>query len=158
MINYSIAKRSVTVTNDDEGYKEKVEKWYPTVQTKGTVTISEFADMLAAASGHYQSSQVLALVSIIATQLVLQAKDSRRVVLGNIGTFGPALSSEGVLNAEDFNAGRDVKKVYLNWTKGSKFSKLSDAKFNLVPTIQIQKAGTKATKKASNVVNVNPEN
>ena len=156
MINYSISARNTTVTV--EGVKQKVEKWFATPQLKGTLTTQEFADMMSAASGRYQSAQIFALVAIVAAQLVLQAKDSRRVQLGGLGTFGPALSSEGVLNAEDFNAKNHIKKVYINWARSNQFSELRGASFNLVATLNIKKAGTKATKKASNVVNVNPEN
>ena len=157
MINYSISKRSVTVT-DSTGVKTKADKWFAKPQSKGTLTTEEFATMMSSASGRYQSAQIFALICIVAEQLKLQAKDSRKVQLGGLGAFGPALSSEGVMNADDFNPRSHVKKVYLSWDKSSKFSTLRDAKFNLVPTLAIAQAGTKATKNASNVVNVNPEN
>ena len=157
MIHYSISLRSCTVQNP-AGYKEKRDMWFATAQSQGTMSLGSFAEYLTVSNSHYQASQVTALVGIIAEQLKFQARQSRRVALGELGTFGPALSSEGVMNAEDFSPSRDIKKVYLAWDRSSRFSALRDARFTIVATRAIADAGRKAVKKASNIVNVNPEN
>ena len=151
-INYSLSERNVTVKNPSTGVKEKVLKRYAKAQANGKMTLDEFCALVARTSKGYSASNIKALTVVLAAAVKANAKLSLRSQLGDLGFFGHGLTSEGVLDAQQFTPQSNIKKVYVKWTKGSRLATLLDATFTLVATNAAKSAGKKATKQAKSEV------
>ena len=76
-------------------------------------------------------------------EMVLEGK---KVYLGELGAFYPAVSSTGATSASEFTAG-NIKKLTVNWTRGSDLKNMiHEANFNLVATRASQQAVVAAEK------------
>lgn len=151
-INYSLSERNVTVKDPVTGVKTKVLKRYAKAQANGKMTLDEFCALVARTSKGYSASNIKALTVVLASALVANAKMSQRSQMGELGYFGHGLSSEGILDAQQFSPQSNVKKVYVKWTKGSRLANLTNATFTLISTRDVQKAGKKAQKQASSEI------
>ena len=58
--------------------------------------------------------------------IVDRCSDGVKVNTGEFGSFYPSISANAVENAEDFKPTVDIKKVYVNWSKGNRFKNFNN--------------------------------
>lgn len=164
MINYSLNYRTVKVADLDangnkqytaggELIKKNVQKAYGTVQTIGTLSFDDFIRSVAA-QGAYSRADIYSIVNVITDALVDVIKLGQRVDLGDLGTFYPAISSVGVLDAKDFNPASHIKKAYVGWTKPKAMKKFDGATYQQVASRAIVAAANIANKAGASSFNV----
>lgn len=96
---------------------EEAKKWYPVQYTVKLVEESEVAELLA---DETTLNPMEAQMAIRQLRKVLQRLllDGKSVKLGNWGTFGVTLNTEGTATREELTA-RNVKSVNINFQPGA---------------------------------------
>jgi predicted histone-like DNA-binding protein len=94
-------------------------KWYAKTQHVGTVDIAKLAKIMQRNCTVKESDIRAVLVEMVETMRD-QLQDSKCVKLDGLGTFKLGISTEGVEEAYDFNAGHDVKNIHVNFQPETK--------------------------------------
>lgn len=126
MINYSLSYRKVTVKNS-AGQSVVAYKAYATARSQSTMNSEEFLDHQARKlTSLYTKADYRAILSQICMGIVDRCSDGVKVNTGEFGSFYPTISANAVENAEDFKPTVDIKKVYVNWSKGNRFKNFNN--------------------------------
>ena len=125
---------------------EMPEKAYAKNQVSEIWPLEKFAKHIADHNGVYSRGTVKGVLSDSCECLVEQLLDGKKVELGELGTFGISISSEGAPSVKEFTA-KNIKTVNILFTPGPDFENLiGRAEFNLVPSRVAQAATLKAEK------------
>ena len=131
MINYSIAIMSTTPGTKKEDITET--KAYGTAQMNKKVSLDEFCQHISEHNSPFSKGVVMGIITDAVSCLREMMLDGNRVSLGDLGTFGVELASEGARTTNEFTA-QNIKEVNIRWLPGKKFKNLRDvATFQLVP-------------------------
>lgn len=151
MINYSVSYRSRWIT--ENGQRVKKAFAYGTARSAGSMTSAEFAAE-ATKKSVYGSGVLLAVVTILADELIKKAKMSYMINCGDLGIFSPGITSAGVEDIATFSASAHISKSYMKWKRGSKLAKLKDVSYKLDQTASDLAALSRANKNAATTVNL----
>lgn len=95
---------------------------YALPQVRTVLTIDDFADHIATHGAAYDRGDIAAILYKVVSCLKEQVLAGNQVELGDLGSFGPALSSTGYMKKggkpEEFTADA-VKVVTIRWKKGA---------------------------------------
>ena len=135
-------------------HPELPEKAYAKNQVSEIWPLEKFAKHIADHNGVYSRGTVKGVLSDSCECLVEQLLNGKKVALGELGTFGISLSSEGAPSVKEFSA-KNIKAVNLLFTPGADFENLrSKAEFNLVASRAVQAASIKALKEGADIVDL----
>lgn len=148
MIDFSINKQ--TNTNSPA-----IDAVYALPQVRATLTIEDFAQHIADHGAAYDRGDIAAILYKVVACLREQVLLGNQVELGDLGTFGPSVSSAGFKKsgkkAEDFTAD-DIKVVTIRWRRGTAIKNMrQEAELNHVVSRKEQATGVKDVRK--NLVN-----
>ncbi|MCQ2077717.1 MAG: hypothetical protein MJZ20_11955 [Bacteroidaceae bacterium] len=146
MINYSLSYRKKWVTNPD-GTRSQKPFAYAKAQDVATLEYNTFAKN-ATEKSVYGSAVLQAVIIIVAEKIMELVKNSYRVTVGDIGVFGPAISSKGVEDIADYTPQAHINKAYVLWSKSADLANLKDVSYQLVSTNADQAAVNRAVKNA----------
>ena len=125
---------------------ELPEKAYAKNQVSEIWTLEKFAKHIADHNGVYSRGTVKGVISDMCECLVEQLLNGVKIQMGELGTFGISISSEGADSIEKFTA-KNIKAVNILFAPGVDFENLiGRAEFNLVPSRVAQAATLKAEK------------
>ena len=131
MINYSIAIMSTTPGTKKAQITET--KAYATAQMTEKLTLDDFAEHISDHNSPFSKGVVKGILTDAVACLREMMLAGKRVCLGDLGTFGVELASEGARTTNEFSA-QNIKAVNPRWLPGKKFRNLRDvATFQLVP-------------------------
>ena len=148
MINYSVYMLPNTI---DES---KPAKAYAKNQVSEIWTLEKFSKHIADHNGVYSRGTVKGVISDMCECLVEQLLDGVKIQMGELGTFGISISSEGADSIEKFTA-KNIKAVNILFAPGADFENLINrAEFNLVPSRVAQAATLKAEKAGEGTVDL----
>ena len=123
---------------------EEAKKAYAYLQLTGIVDINELAEHIAEHNSVFSKGTIVGILtelSVCMRELILQGY---KVKLGDIGTFAPAITSEGAESKEKFSA-QNIKAMSINFNTGKAFENLRrDAEFEKTTTRKAQAAALKA--------------
>ncbi len=123
---------------------EEGKKAYANLQLTGVVDINELAAHITEHNSVFSKGTVVGVLtelSVCMRELILQGY---KVHLGDIGTFAPAISSEGAESKEKFSA-QNIRSMGVNFLCGTAFENLRrDAEFEKTTTRKAQAAALKA--------------
>ena len=109
-------------------------KAYGNIQLTGVVTINELANHMAEHNTVFSKGTIVGILTelgVCMRELILQGY---KVHLGEIGTFAPAITSEGAESKEKFSA-QNIKTMGVNYNPGPAFENLRrDAEFEKTST------------------------
>lgn len=108
---------------------EEAKKAYANLQLTGNVDINELAEHITEHNSVFSKGTIVGILTelgVCMRELILQGY---KILLGEIGTFAPAISSEGAETKEDFSA-TNIKTMGINFQPGIAFDNLRrDAQF-----------------------------
>lgn len=140
MIDYSVYMMTPTYSKDE------TPKAYAKNQVSEIWSLEKFAKHISDHNGVYSRGTVKGVISDMCECLVEQLLNGNKIQLGELGTFGISISSEGAESIEKFTS-RNIKAVNILFTPGADFENLIDrAEFNPVASRIAQKATLKAEK------------
>ncbi len=140
MIDYSVYMMIPTYSKDE------TPKAYAKNQVSEIWSLEKFAKHISDHNGVYSRGTVKGVISDMCECLVEQLLNGNKIQLGELGTFGISISSEGAESIEKF-ASKNIKAVNILFTPGADFENLIDrAEFNPVASRIAQKATLKAEK------------
>ena len=140
MIDYSVYMMSPTYSKDE------TPKAYAKNQVSEIWTLEKFAKHISDHNGVYSRGTVKGVISDMCECLVEQLLNGNKIQLGELGTFGISISSEGAESIEKF-ASKNIKAVNILFSPGADFENLiGRAEFNPVASRIAQKATLKAEK------------
>lgn len=140
MIDYSVYMMTPTYSKDE------TPKAYAKNQVSEIWSLEKFAKHISDHNGVYSRGTVKGVISDMCECLVEQLLNGNKIQLGELGTFGISISSEGAESIEKF-ASKNIKAVNILFTPGADFENLIDrAEFNPVASRIAQKATLKAEK------------
>lgn len=140
MINYSVYMKA---NPQDPSLPEKA---YARNQVTEVWTLEKFCKHIADHNGVYSRGTVKGVISDMCECLVEQLLNGNRIQLGELGTFGISISSEGAESLEKFTS-RNIKAVNILFMPGADFENLlGRADFNCVASRVAQEAVLKAEK------------
>jgi len=96
-------------------------KWYASIVNDGEMTVDDLVksiEKFSALSEADIKGVIIALENVIQDALA----SSKIVRLEKLGTLYPSLSSEGVVNAEQFTAATHIKGTKVNYRPGKRIS------------------------------------
>ena len=135
-------------------HPELPEKAYAKNQVSEIWTLEKFAKHIADHNGVYSRGTVKGVLSDSCECLVEQLLNGKKVQLGELGTFGISLSSEGAPSVKEFSA-KNIKAVNILFAPGPDFENLINrAEFNLVASRAAQNATLKAEKAGEETVDL----
>ena len=138
-INYSLALRGNPADTDAE------KKYYATPQYVEALDINQFAQHIADHGCVYSRADIQAILTMAVDCIKELILKGYKVTLGDLGSFWVNLKSRGEVNAADFVAANNIKRVAIRYTAGSIFGNLKkEAQFNQVPSRAVQAATIKA--------------
>ena len=133
---------------------ELPEKAYAKNQVSEIWPLEKFAKHIADHNGVYSRGTVKGVLSDSCECLVEQLLNGKKVELGELGTFGISLSSEGAPSVKEFSA-KNIKAVNILFAPGPDFENLINrAEFNLVASRAVQAASIKAIKDGDDVLDL----
>lgn len=133
---------------------ELPEKAYAKNQVSEIWQLEKFAKHIADHNGVYSRGTVKGVLSDSCECLVEQLLNGKKVELGELGTFGISLSSEGAPSVKEFSA-KNIKAVNILFAPGPDFENLINrAEFNLVASRAAQAATLKAEKAGDDTVDL----
>lgn len=148
MINYSV----YMMRNPQN--PESPEKAYAKNQVTEIWSLDKFARHIAEHNGVYSRGTVKGVLADSCECLVEQLLDGKKVKLGELGTFGISISSEGAPSLNEFTS-KNIKAVNILFAPGPDFTNLIDrAEFNLVASRVAQAAVLKAEKSGDGTVDL----
>lgn len=146
MINYSVFMMANTMRPDEPS------KAYAKNQVNEVWTLEKFSKHIADHNGVYSRGTVKGVISDMCECLVEQLLNGNKIKLGELGTFGISISSEGADSMDKFSA-KNIKTVNIRFTPGDDFDNLiSRAEFNPVSSRLAQAATLKAEKEGKTTV------
>ena len=123
---------------------EEAKKAYANLQLTGIVNINELAEHITEHNSVFSKGTIVGILTelgVCMRELILQGY---KVHLGEIGTFAPAITSEGAESKEKFSA-QNIKTMGVNYNPGPAFENLRrDAEFEKTSTRKAQAAALKA--------------
>ena len=130
------------------------EKAYAKNQVSEIWPLEKFAKHIADHNGVFSRGTVKGVLSDTCECLVEQLLNGKKVELGELGTFGISLSSEGAPSVKEFSA-KNIKAVNILFTPGPDFENLINrAEFNLVTSRAVQAAALSAVKEGMDTVDL----
>ena len=133
---------------------ELPEKAYAKNQVSEIWSLEKFAKHIADHNGVYSRGTVKGVLADSCECLVEQLLDGKKVELGELGTFGISISSEGAPSVKEFSA-KNIKAVNILFAPGPDFENLINrAEFNLVASRAAQVATLKAEKAGDDTVDL----
>ena len=135
-------------------HPELPEKAYAKNQVSEIWPLEKFAKHIADHNGVYSRGTVKGVLSDSCECLVEQLLNGKKVELGELGTFGISLSSEGAPSVKEFSA-KNIKAVNILFAPGPDFENLINrAEFNLVTSRAVQAAALSAVKEGMDTVDL----
>ena len=123
---------------------DEAKKAYANLQLTGIVNINELAEHITEHNSVFSKGTIVGILtelSVCMRELILQGY---KVHLGDIGTFAPAITSEGAESKEKFSA-QNIKTMGVNFNPGAAFENLRrDAEFEKTTTRKAQAAALAA--------------
>ena len=133
---------------------ELPEKAYAKSQVSEIWPLEKFAKHIADHNGVYSRGTVKGVLADSCECLVEQLLDGKKVELGELGTFGISLSSEGAPSVKEFSA-KNIKAVNILFAPGPDFENLiGRAEFKQVTSRAAQAATLKAEKAGDDTVDL----
>ena len=133
---------------------ELPEKAYAKNQVSEIWPLEKFAKHIADHNGVFSRGTVKGVLSDTCECLVEQLLNGKKVELGELGTFGISLSSEGAPSVKEFTA-KNIKAVNILFAPGPDFENLINrAEFNLVTSRAVQAAALSAVKEGMDTVDL----
>ena len=140
MIDYSVYMMAPTYSKDE------TPKAYAKNQVSEIWSLEKFAKHISDHNGVYSRGTVKGVISDMCECLVEQLLNGNKIQLGELGTFGISISSEGAESIEKFTS-KNIKAVNILFSPGADFENLiGRAEFNPVASRIAQKATLKAEK------------
>ncbi len=140
MIDYSVYMMTPTYSKDE------TPKAYAKNQVSEIWSLEKFAKHISDHNGVYSRGTVKGVISDMCECLVEQLLNGNKIQLGELGTFGISISSEGAESIEKFTS-KNIKAVNILFSPGADFENLiGRAEFNPVASRIAQKATLKAEK------------
>lgn len=140
MIDYSVYMMTPTYSKDE------TPKAYAKNQVSEIWSLEKFAKHISDHNGVYSRGTVKGVISDMCECLVEQLLNGNKIQLGELGTFGISISSEGAESIEKFTS-KNIKAVNILFSPGADFENLiGHAEFNPVASRIAQKATLKAEK------------
>lgn len=140
MIDYSVYMMTPTYSKDE------TPKAYAKNQVSEIWSLERFAKHISDHNGVYSRGTVKGVISDMCECLVEQLLNGNKIQLGELGTFGISISSEGAESVEKFTS-KNIKAVNILFSPGADFENLiGRAEFNPVASRIAQKATLKAEK------------
>lgn len=134
--------------------KDEPEKAYAKNQVTEIWSLDKFSKHISDHNGVYSRGTVKGVISDMCECLVEQLLNGNKVQLGELGTFGISISSDGAESIEKFTA-KNIKAVNILFAPGDDFVNLIDrADFNLVASRVAQAATLKAEKAGEGTVDL----
>ena len=148
MINYSVYMYSSPFMKDE------TPKAHARNQISEIWTLEKFAKHIADHNGVFSRGTVKGVLSNMCECLVEQLLNGNKIQLGELGTFGITLSSEGAESVDKFSS-KNITGVNIRFTPGEDFADLiSRAEFNRVSSRVAQQATLKAEKAGESTVDL----
>ena len=148
MINYSVYMMGNPMK------KEEAPKAYAKNQVTEIWSLEKFSKHIADHNGVYSRGTVKGVISDMCECLVEQLLNGNKIQLGELGTFGVSLSSEGAESIDKFTS-RNIKAVNILFSPGDEFENLvGRAEFNLVSSRVAQAATLKAERAGETTVDL----
>lgn len=148
MIDYSVYMMVPAFSQDG------TPKAYAKNQVSEIWTLEKFARHISDHNGVYSRGTVKGVLSDMCECIIEQLLNGNKIQLGELGTFGISLSSEGAESIEKFTA-KNIKAVNILFAPGEDFENLVDrADFNLVASRAAQQATLKAEKAGETTVDL----
>ena len=145
MINYSVAVRP----NRGKDSAEYPKKAYAALQLTDTVTLEEFATHIADHGSVYSRGDVYAILCQEVDCLREMILEGKKVMLGDLGAFYPAVRSVGANSAAEFTTS-NIKRLTVNWARGQSLSNMVDeATFRVTTSRSVQSAAVAAQRAAN---------
>ena len=133
---------------------ELPEKAYAKNQVSEIWSLDKFAKHISDHNGVYSRGTVKGVISDMCECLVEQLLNGVKIQMGELGTFGISVSSEGAESIDKFTS-KNIKAVNILFAPGVDFENLvSRAEFNLVPSRLAQVATLKAEKAGEDTVDL----
>lgn len=122
------------------------EKAYAKNQVSEIWNLEKFSKHISDHNGVYSRGTVKGVISDMCECLVEQLLNGMKIQMGELGTFGISISSEGADSIDKFTS-KNIKTVNILFAPGTDFENLINrAEFNLVPSRLAQAATLKAEK------------
>ena len=148
MIDYSVYMMTPTYSKDE------TPKAYAKNQVSEIWSLEKFAKHISDHNGVYSRGTVKGVISDMCECLVEQLLNGNKIQLGELGTFGISISSEGAESIEKFTS-KNIKAVNILFSPGADFENLiGRAEFNPVASRIAQKATLKAEKAGETTVDL----
>ncbi len=134
--------------------RDETPKAYAKNQVSEIWTLEKFAKHIADHNGVYSRGTVKGVISDMCECLVEQLLNGNKIQLGELGTFGISISSEGAESIDKFTA-KNIKAVNILFDPGKDFENMIDrADFNPVASRAAQIATLKAEKAGESTVDL----
>ena len=148
MINYSVYMMQSPFSKDD------TPKAYARNQVSEVWTLEKFAKHIADHNGVFSRGTVKGVLSDMCECLVEQLLNGNKIQLGELGTFGISINSEGAESIDKFTS-KNIKEVKIIFTPGADFENMiGRADFNMVASRAAQQATLKAEKAGEDTVDL----
>lgn len=102
-------------------------KFYGRVVHTETLTLDEFANHISSHGSPFDRATIVGVLAATCDCLVEQCMDSKKVRLGDLGTFYMSVSTEGAEDADHFGVD-NIKGVHLRFWPNMKRSYALDSK------------------------------
>ena len=136
---------------------EEAKKAYANLQLTGVVALTELAEHITEHNSVYSKGTIVGVLTelgVCMRELILQGY---KIQLGDIGSFSPTVSSEGIEKKEEFTA-QNIKSMSVLFSAGTALQNLRrDAEFEKTITRKAQAAALKAETEGSTVADWTPE-
>lgn len=148
-ILYSLALRKTKPSEENSELKV-----YAVAQSRTTVDIEALSKHMAEHGSPFSVGTITGILTDAVDHIAELLHDGRRVELGSLGTIYVSLKSQGVTDAESFNAGEHIKKVLprMQFTQGMVHAMNTDVEFEYTTSRKVQGETKKQAKQALNEV------
>ena len=121
-----MAKLLTKKYKNNNSYSSAYGKYYGRIVHTETLTTDEFANHICSHGSPFDRATILGVLTAACDCLVELTLDSKRVRLGDLGTFYMSAETEGENKEEDFSAD-NIKKVHLRFWPNQKRSYALDS-------------------------------
>ena len=126
-------------------YPERGKKVYACAQYEKTLSIDELLDYIILHGSAFRKGDYKAVISTIAEAMADKMAEGYKIDLAEMGRYYPTLVCEGAETIDDFNPGKNIKAVNVNWEPGEDFKNLKQKTiFREDLTRRMQKEALKA--------------
>lgn len=133
---------------------EKPAKTYAQAQTSHVISLSDFAEHIAAHKSKYGKGDILAVVTELATCLREQLLLGNKVKLGDLGSFWLGLQSKGVCESvidpetkkKPIFTAANITGINVKWEKAAAFASANMMKSATFEEVQTREANALALK------------